>query len=238
MQQQEQVQPGGEPGGAASEPDGAARGAARRLTEAPEGVRAEGGEPGGGEGGAAAEAAAAAAAAVDLESLRTLDEAPLPQPEGGEAGGGQGVLRRRLAAGPGSVQYEVSVDLLPVVPAAALMAAERDWPAALAAAVGLEGDSGGGDDSDGGSGDSDDEEHSKCWPVVAAPRDPLTGRLAGYGGAGGHGGGGSPELSVFLCGKVRPACRGIGMCRAMALHPPSWAAWILSADQGTNCLWQ
>lgn len=194
MQQQQQVQPGSEPEGAASE---SADGAARRLTEASEGDRAEGGEPGGGEG-----AAAEAAAAVDLESLRTVDEAPLPQPEGGEEGGGQGVLRRRLAAGPGSVQYEVSVDLLPVVPAAALLAAERDWPAALAAAVGLEGSSG---DTD-GSGGSEGEEHAECWPVVAAPRDPLTGRMAGGGGGGRRDGEGNPELSVFLCGKVGPAC--------------------------------
>ncbi len=86
--------------------------------------------------------------------------------------------RRHLAAqGPGSAppQYAVSVQLMAVVPGAALEAAEEDWAAALWQHLGAAGPEG-------------------CRPVVAAPRHHATGRVLDV-----DGGASSATLRVFLC---------------------------------------
>ncbi len=114
-----------------------------------------------------------------LSAVRTLEPGLLPRPVASRLS-----ARRHLAAqGPGSAppQYAVSVQLMAVVPGAALEAAEEDWSAALWQHLGAAGPEG-------------------CRPVVAAPRHHATGRVLDV-----EGGAYAATLEVYLCKQASAA---------------------------------
>ncbi len=163
-------------------------------------------------GGSGAEGTGRAAALSRLlSSLRTLDSTPLhPAVRGrlderrrrrqlGEAGAGEP---------PAPPRYGVWVQLAGVVPAAALEAAEEDWPVALGRELGR--GSGQGQEEGEGQGQGADEGAGDgCQPVVVAPRSGRTGQVLDAA-TGAHG----ASLEVFFCEQVS---LGIGAGAALGL---------------------